>query len=187
MPSRKHPPRSLQDRLWLLVYAKQSFDNARIACDYITKENIQQADQIYYPLMAAAHVFYARPFGRSRLSGSTTSQIVPPKFLPLHRRTIEIRNQLIAHLDADASEFVGEPGNRVILEIMAGHVSIHPRRILMDRAEILKLSNLASVLMDRVDKQMDQLCDRHKELFPAIDGKYIIDLRKQMFVPYSPS
>jgi len=131
--------------------------------------------------------FYARPFGRSRLSGSITSQIVPPKFLPLHRRTIEIRNQLIAHLDADASEFVGEPGNRVILEIMAGHVSIHPRRILMDRAEILKLSELASVLMDRVDKQMDQLCDRHKELFPAIDGKYVIDLRKQMFVPYSPS
>jgi len=70
---------------------------------------------------------------------------------------------------------------------MAGHVSIHPRRILMDRAEILELSELASVLMDRVDKQMNQLCDRHKELFPAIDGKYVIDLRKQMFVPYSPS
>jgi hypothetical protein len=74
MPSRKHPPRSLQNRLWLLVYAKQSFDNARIACDYISKEGIQQADPIYYPLMASAHVFYARPFGRSRLSGSITSQ-----------------------------------------------------------------------------------------------------------------
>jgi hypothetical protein len=187
MPNHKHPPQSLQNRLWLLVYAKQSFDNARIACDYISQEGIQQADPVYYPLMVGAHVFYARPFGHSRLSGSITSEIVPRRFLPLHARTIKMRNQLIAHLDADASEFVGEPGNRVILEIMAGHVSIHPRRILMDRAEILKLSELASILMDRVDKQMDQLCDRHKELFPAIDGKYVIDLRKQMFVPYSPS
>jgi hypothetical protein len=96
-----------------------------------------------------------------------------------------MRNQLIAHLDADASDFVGEPGNRVILEILAGHLSISPRRILIDRAEILKLSELASVLMDRVDRQMDQLCDRHRELLPAKDGKYVVDLERQTFVPYS--
>jgi len=28
------------------------------------------------------------------------------------------RDQLLAHLDADASDFVGEPGNRVVLAIV---------------------------------------------------------------------
>jgi hypothetical protein len=187
MPNHKHPPQSLQNRLWLLVYAKQSFDNARIACDYISKEGIQQADPVYYPLMVGAHVFYARPFGHSRLSGSITSEIVPRRFLPLHARTIKMRNQLIAHLDADASDFVGEPGNRVILEIRGGgHLSISPRRILIDRAEILKLSELASVLVDRVDKQMGELCERNLRQLPAIDGKYVIDLKSQSFLAYSP-
>jgi hypothetical protein len=97
-----------------------------------------------------------------------------------------MRNQLIAHLDADASDFIGEPGNRVMLEILAGHVSISTRRILIDRVEILKLSELASVLLDRVDKQMDQLFDRHRELLPAKDGKYVVDLEEETFVPYSP-
>jgi hypothetical protein len=70
---------------------------------------------------------------------------------------------------------------------MAGHVSIHPRRILIDRAEILKLSDLATILMDRVNKQMHHSCNRHEKLLPTTDGKYVIDLEKQMFVPYSTS
>jgi len=83
-------------------------------------------------------------------------------------------------------DFVGEPGNRVILEIReAGHISISPRRMLIDRAEILKLSELASVLMDRVDKQMGELCESHVRQLPAI-GKYVIDLKSQSFLPYSP-
>jgi hypothetical protein len=187
MPSRKHPSQTLLDRLWRLMYAKQSFENARIACDYIEKEDIPQADPIYYPLMVAAHVLYSRPFGRSRLSGSITSQIVPRDFLSLHERTLRMRNQLIAHLDADASDFAGEPGNRVILEIVQRHLSIHTRRVLVDRTEILKIFELSSLLMTRVDKQIGRLCDRHVSLLPAIDGKYVIDLKSQSFVPYSPN
>ena len=57
---------------------------------------------------------------------------------------------------------------------------------LIDRAEILKLSELASVLMDRVDKQMGELCKRNLRQLPAIDGKYVIDLKSQSFLPYSP-
>ena len=96
-----------------------------------------------------------------------------------------MRDQLLAHLDADASDFVGEPGNRVMLEIVRGHLSIETRRVLVDRGEISRLSGLSSLLMMRAEKQINKLCDRHAGLLPAIDGKYVIDLSKQMFVPYS--
>jgi hypothetical protein len=115
MSSHKTPPKSVYDRLWLLIYAMQSFDNVRIVCDYIGQQSLKRSDPIYYPLVVAAHVLYA--FRRSNLSGSLTSQIVPPKFLPLHNRTLLMRDKLMAHLDADSPDLVGEPGNRAVLEL----------------------------------------------------------------------
>ena len=187
MTSRKTPPKSVYDRLWLLMYAMQSFHNSRIACDYIAQNHLKFADPVYYPLTVAAHVLYARSFRRSQLSGSLSSQIVPKKFLPLHNRTMLMRDKLMAHLDANSPDFVGEPGNRVLLEIKEGHVSLDTRRVLMNPEELPKLSNLSALLFTRAEKQIDQLLDQYEGLLPRSDGKYVVDLNRQMFVPYSPS
>ncbi len=176
----------MYDRLWLLMYAMQSFDNTRIACDYIAQERLKETDPIYYPLIVAAHVLYARPLRKSHLSGSLSSQIVPPKFLPLHNRSLLLRDKLMAHLDADSPDLVGEPGNRVRLDLSQGHVSVHTRRVDANPGEISKLSALSALLFKRAEKQIDQLLEGSGGLLPKADGKYIVDLKSQSFVPYSP-
>src|SRR5207302_8133039 len=102
MTSKKHAPRPYQKRLWLQAYAWQSLSHVQVTCDFVFASKIKESDPIYYPLLTAIFVLYARPFKRSNLVGSISPQMVPKKFAELHRQIIGLRDQMSAHLDADA-------------------------------------------------------------------------------------
>ena len=60
MDSRKPAPHSYERRLWKAGYAWLSFRYVKDACDYILSEQIQPEAPIYYPLVTAISVLYAR-------------------------------------------------------------------------------------------------------------------------------
>src|ERR1051326_692122 len=100
MASPKQPPHRAENRLWKATSAWNSFSNVRDACDHILTNHIRPDDLIYYPLITAISVLYARPFKRSRGIESLSVQFIPKKFRLLHQLLISFRDQTAAHVDA---------------------------------------------------------------------------------------
>src|SRR6266404_7077832 len=124
MSSRKHPPHRYENRLWKAGYAWTSFQYVTDICDYILSHQIQPADAIYYPLVTAICVLYARPFKRSRGIERLTLQFVPKPSHGLHNQLILLRDQAIAHVDALGARFQGLPANNVRLIVRGGQVRL---------------------------------------------------------------
>jgi len=129
MASRKHAPHRYENRLWKAASAWSSFQDVRDVCDYILNERIQPDATIYYSLVTAICVFYARPFKRSRGIESLTVQFVPKKFRDLHRFLILTRDQTAAHVDARSLLFQGLPANNVRLIVRDGQVQLEVHRV----------------------------------------------------------
>lgn len=129
MASRKHAPHRYENRLWKAASAWASFGDVRDECDYILREQIQPEAMIYYPLVTAICVLYARPFKRSRGIESLTPQFVPKKFLDLHKQLILLRDKTSAHVDAGGALFFqGLPANNVRLIVRDRQVRLEVRR-----------------------------------------------------------
>jgi hypothetical protein len=124
MGSRKQPPHPYENRLWKAGYAWSSFQSVCETCDYILTQKIQPNTDIYYPLVTAICVLYARPFKRSRGIEGLTLQIVPKKFLHLHNHLILVRDQTSAHVDARGALYQGLPANNVRLIVRGSQVAL---------------------------------------------------------------
>jgi hypothetical protein len=97
--------RKLSDDEMYRLFATYGMDVAR-ALSNVWLLRAQNDDSIRRVLLRDAIVAYARPFSQNRtLSGAThslTPKVVPRQFARLHRRLLEIRNQLLAHSDLGA-------------------------------------------------------------------------------------
>ena len=123
MGSREQPPHplrkpSLESRICMELISER----LRASCDYILTQKILPNTDIYYPLVTAICVLYARPFKRSRGIEGLTLQIVPKKFLHLHNHLILVRDQTSAHVDARGALYQGLPANNVRLIVRGSQV-----------------------------------------------------------------
>src|SRR6266487_6639655 len=146
MASRKHPPHRNENRFWKAGYAWLSFQYVVDLCDYILSEKIQPEATIYYPLVTAISVLYARPFKRSKGIESLTLQFVPKKFLYLHRQLILIRDQTAAHVDAHGAQFKELPANNVRLIVRGSQVALSVQQVKFKLSGISQIRELASAL-----------------------------------------
>jgi hypothetical protein len=183
MASRKPPPQPCHNRLWKAGYAWTSFQAVVDACNYILTEHIRPEAEIYYPLVTAISVLYARPFKCSKGIESLTRQFVPKKFLPLHRQLILVRDQTSAHSDAskDAARFKGLPANDVRLFVRNGgnEVALGMNQVKFKTTTILEIRDLASALAKRMLEYIRKFTSRYPDDIP--DGEYRIDLTTGIF------
>ena len=77
------------------------FKHAENACAFLLGHGIGENDDdpVYYPLVAAIYVLYARPFTRANLVGRLTEYFVPEEFRELHAVMLDHRDQVYAHAD----------------------------------------------------------------------------------------
>jgi hypothetical protein len=183
MTSRKHPPQPYEKRLWKAGYAWVSFQTVVDACDYILTEHIQSEAKIYYPLVTAISVLYARPFKRSKGIESLTLQFVPKKFLRLHRQLLLVRDQTSAHSDAskDAARFKGLPANdvRLFVRNRGSQVALGMNQVKFKTTAILEIRDLANALAKRMLEYIRDVANRYPDDIP--DGEYRIDLTTGTF------
>jgi hypothetical protein len=178
MTSRKHSPEPHENRLWKAGYAWSSFQGVMDVCDYILKEGIQPAANIYYPLYATITMLYARPFKHSKGIESLTMQFVPRKFLKLHKQLILVRDQTSAHSDAskNTARFKGLPANDVRLFVRNGgnEVALGMNQVTFKTTAILEIRDLASALAKRMLEYIRNVASQYPDDIP--DGEYRIDL-----------
>ena len=153
------------------------------ACDYILTERIQPDAEIYYPLVTAISVLYARPFKHSKGIEKLTVKFVPKEFLQLHRQLILVRDQTSAHSDAseDAARFKGLPANNVQLLVRNGgnQIALAMNQVKFKTTAIVEIRDLASALAKRMLEYIRDVVSGHPDDMP--DGEYQIDLATGTF------
>lgn len=179
--SRKHPLHPYHNRLWKAGHAWSSFLNVMDVCDYILTEHIEPEAKIYYPLVTAISVLYARPFKQSRGIESLTVQFVPKKFLRLHRQLILVRDQTSAHVDAKGALFQGRPANNVQLFVRnrGSQVALGMNQVKFKTTAILQIRDLASTLAKRMLEYIRKVVSQYPADIP--DGEYEIELTTGTF------
>src|SRR5262249_29964780 len=139
--------------------------------------------EIYYPLVTAISVLYARPFKHSKGIEKLTLQFVPKQFLRLHRQLVLVRDQTSAHSDAskDAARFKGLPANDVRLFVRNGgtQIAIGMNQLKFKTTAILEIRDLASALAKRMLQYIRNIVSEHPDDIP--DGEYQIDLTTGTF------
>jgi len=138
-------------------------------------EQIQPDAPIYYPLVTAICVLYARTFKRSRGIESLTSQFVPKNFRGLHKQLILVRDQTAAHVDARSGLFQGLPANNVRLIVRDGQVRLGVHQVKFKIATISEIRDLASALVKRMLEHTNKVASEYPNDVPE-DGDYLIDL-----------
>jgi len=177
MASRKPAPHPYQNRLWKAGYAWLSFQYVVDVCDYILNEKIKPEATIYYSLVTAISVLYARPFKRSKGIESLTLQFVPKKFLNLHNQLILVRDQTIAHVDARGPLYQGLPANNVRL-IVRDHgrkIALAVQQVKFNAFAISEIRDLAGALVKRMLEYIQKVEGESANDAPD-DGEYLIDL-----------
>src|SRR5689334_14650456 len=90
--------------LWKMLYARECFRHAKAAAQHILDAKLEQENPLFYSLVTAVHVLYAKPFLKAHGVGKLGEEIIPAEHLELHRSLVEQRNQVYAHRDASAFE-----------------------------------------------------------------------------------
>jgi hypothetical protein len=180
MASHKHPPHRYDKRLWKAASAWSSFQGVRDACEYILDEHIQPDAPIYYPLVTAICVLYARPFKHSRGIESLSVQFVPRKFHDLHKLLILLRDQTAAHVDAEGARFQGLPANNVRLILTDGRVQFSIHRVKFNLTAVSQIRELASTLVQRMLDYSNKLASQYPNEMPD-HGEYLIELTTGTF------
>jgi hypothetical protein len=175
MASRKHAPHLYWNRFWKAAYAWSSFQHVRETCDYILSQKIQPEDTIYYPLVTAICVLYARPFKRSRGIEPLSVQFVPKKFQRLHKLLESVRDETVAHVDTRSFKFQGLPANHVRLIIRGGGVLLEPHGVKFKLSLIPEIRELVNALEKRMHEHTNKLVGQYQNDAPD-DGEYLIDL-----------
>jgi hypothetical protein len=86
--------------LWKMFYAGECFRQARGAAQHILDEKLERDSALFYPLVTAVYVLYAKPFTRADAVGKLGDEIIPAEHRELHSILLEHRHQLYAHRDA---------------------------------------------------------------------------------------
>jgi hypothetical protein len=180
MVSRKHPPHRYERRLWKAAQAWASFGDVKEICDYILSEDIQPDAPIYYSMVTAICVLYARPFKRSRGIESLSVQFVPKEFLSLHKEIISVRDQTAAHVDANARRFHGLPANHVRLVVRDGQIRFEVHRVKFNLTAISQIRELASALVNRTLDHLTKLLENCPGGL-SDNSEYLIDLTTGSF------
>lgn len=94
--------------LWRVAFAEMSIARAITACDFIIANVKRTDDPIYYPLVTAIFVLYARPFGDNNGVGMISSKLAncdSPEKRNIHDLLIHGRDKFFAHTDAESKYY----------------------------------------------------------------------------------
>jgi hypothetical protein len=169
-------------------YARESFKNVRIACEYIANQRLDQFSPIHHPLCLAVVVLYARPFTSSNVVGTLSDKFVPKEMRSLHDQLLAFRNEVAAHSDASGRLYGrgGPPANNVrVIKAADGQRSLAMFELHYSPAGIKEITALSNLLMERTIDEANSIWARldKQGLIPTEPGEYIIDLEKGEFAP----
>lgn len=176
--------------LWKMFYARECFRHVRAAAQHILDAKLEKENPLFYSLVTAVHVLYAKPFLNARGVGRLGEEIIPPEHLELHRLLIEQRHQIYAHRDAGAFE-VADYGVanqvralRLPQEIRLFATDFHSRYPAMP-----SIIALCKSLEEKSDYHVEKLWTRYAPAVPKKVGEFalnVLDQNCDAWLPQKP-
>ncbi len=176
--------------LWKMFYAGECFRQARGAAQHILDARLEHGSPLFYPLVTAVHVLYAKPFTRADAVGKLGDEIIPTEHRNLHESLIDHRHQVYAHRDGDGFAVADYgPVNQVravktpqMIRLLA--TDFHARFPAMPA-----IIDLCHALEHKTSYHVDKLWARHVKSIPDKVGEYMLnvkDLSADMWLSQKP-
>lgn len=146
------------------------------SCDLIEQHCSDNSSPLFQPLSVAVHVFYARPFVRSKAVDSLPTTIVPQDAQGIHNWLRHFRDGVMSHLDATVSETAGTPMNDVIYSVSGEHREFSTKEA---RARVVSYVHAAEHCQRMISifhDELIQIHERFNEFLPKSEGDYLLSL-----------
>jgi hypothetical protein len=176
--------------LWKMFYAGECFRQTIGAARHILEAKLESGSPLFYPLMTAVYVLYAKPFTRADAVGKLEDEIVPAEWRELHDSILKHRHQVYAHRDGDGFE-VGEFGP--VNQVRAVRLPTEIRLVAADFSARFPLMphviELCQLLGKTASDHVDELLAKHAKNIPNKIGEYMLnvqDISADMWLPQKP-
>ena len=169
-----------------MFYAKECFRHARAAAEYIRDNALEAEHPLFYSLITAVYVLYAKPFKRARGGvGMLGNEIIPKELRELHEQLVQHRDQLYAHRDPQSFQLPHRgPANQIRFLIAGGEMRLFGTDFYARHPAMQPIIDLCSVLEKKTDYHVSKLCNRHFREIPKSIGEYMLNVydEKEAFV-----
>jgi hypothetical protein len=163
-------------KLWLMCHAQPAFASVYEASNYITKNNLEYGDELFYPLFTSIVINYARPFKKSNIVGKLIDDLVPLKSQNLHGQLISMRDTLIAHTDGNAPRDEWGSVTEVRYRRTKSHFCSSTTQFHLNSVQIKEVKNLSKILGDKIAYHIEKIQRKYADKFPKKIGEYILNI-----------
>ena len=160
-----------------LLQAREAFKNVIRISAYAINNDIRDRDELFYPLLVAAHVIYARPFLQNYGFGKLDDILVPAKYQETHKRILEYRHKVFAHRQLKEKR-KGE-SHSTLLDYHAVYLRVRGNQAFTVVAEqhpgpesFREMSKLSRILLEKVRYHSQKFSKKYMRLMPREDGTY---------------
>lgn len=169
------PSKATRLEIWKVTFARSSFIQAKRACDALVQLGSAAPEVVITGLSTSALVFYARPF-KQKPDVKLEKAVVPADFAEFHKNIIDYRDQVVAHRDVKAPKTPWGSANDVVFSWAGSVMEIETTSPVLEPAAAQRLSILAGVLVEAMDRELSPLVQQHLPP-PLEDGRYTLSLR----------
>jgi hypothetical protein len=169
------PSKAERISFWQHAYARASFTDAHIKCEFLLSTNPPENSTLRRALSVAIVTLYSRPFKQRRLV-RLSEDIVPAEFRTTHNDVIEIRDKSIAHRDLDAP--VADWGfiSQLRVNIHLGELTINTISPILENEKARELLPLLDALIAKLGVLSLQFINTFLLPMHTPDGSYIVSL-----------
>ena len=169
------PNKAERISFWQHAYARASFTDARIQCEFLLGSNPPENSTLRRALSIAIVTLYSRPFKQRKLV-RLSEDVVPVKFRETHDGVIEIRDKSIAHRDLDAP--VADWGfiSQLRVNLHSGELTINTISPILENEKARQLLPLLDVLIAHMGTLSLEFINKFLLSMHVSDGSYIVSL-----------
>jgi len=161
---------------WKFLSAHFSLQKAKGIATHLLKT--PPNDELFYPLITTLYIFYSRPFKQKR-NVRLPDNMIPDRFLKLHKTLIDLRDKAFAHIDYDGIPEKGiDEVNKVLIRITNGGASVGIATQIPQGLQLEDVIALCNELLEKCSYQLKTIWDNSiKDLYPK-DGDYEVNLQE---------
>lgn len=169
------PSKAERISFWQHSYARASFTEARIECEFLLRTNPPLNSTLRRALSIAIVTLYSRPFKQRKLV-RLSEDIVPAEFRATHDGVIAIRDKSIAHRDLDAP--VADWGfiSQLRVNVQSGELTINTISPILANEKAHELIPLLDALIAQMGAVPLEFINKYLVHMQASDGSYIVSL-----------
>ena len=155
------------------MYANQCFTRSGEACKYVLSQGIAPGNVLHYPLSAAIHVLYSRPFKNAKGIKKIDPAFIPKELMQAHNYLIDGRDKLFAHFDAGKDiQIEGIASFQPALVVEQGGVRAQCLELTASFETLQSIDKLLRFVCIQSGGRIYQVLKRNRDTLPSEPGTY---------------